>query len=176
MADSSMKEFAVRFPWFGVVMITAGAVLLLSRIHLLHVDWLTAVWAVVAAVGIWKLVRGVAGRRRGEAFWGLVLTAIGVYEVLANGDFVELWPGVEFSALMMTVGAGFLLMFVLVPRGWRVLIPAVFFLAIGGAMLAAELEYADRWSVARLVSTYWPVAIIALGAAMLIPGDTRPKG
>jgi hypothetical protein len=45
------------------------------------------------------------------------------------------------------------------------------FLVFGGAIMAVELGLADRWQVGRMLATFWPVAIIAWGAALLVPGN-----
>ena len=165
-----MKALSAKFPWFGITIVAIGAALLVLNLRIVHVSWPTAIWAVIGAIGAVKLVRGITARRRREAFWGMVLFAAGVLVVMLREDVYDIGPGAVFAGLMMAVGAGFLVMYFLAPRGWRVLIPALIFLVFGGAIMAVELGFADRWQIGRMLETFWPVAIIAWGAALLVPG------
>jgi hypothetical protein len=165
-----MKALAMKFPWFGITLVAIGAALLVLNLRVVHVGWPTVIWAVIGAVGAVKLIRGITARCRREAFWGVVLLAAGLLAAMVREDVYDIGPGVAFAGLMMAVGAGFIVMFLLAPGGWRVLIPALIFLVFGASIMAVELDFVDRWQVGRMLATFWPVAFIAWGAALLVPG------
>jgi hypothetical protein len=68
---------------------------------------------------------------------------------------------------VLTLGFGFLGMFLCSPKDWHVLVPGIFFLATGAAIAAAELGYVYRYDVVVAIKTYWPVAIIGFGVALI---------
>jgi hypothetical protein len=168
-----MKALTMKFPWFGFTLVAIGAALLVLNLRVVHVGWPTVIWAVIGAIGAVKLIRGITARRRGESFWGLVLFAAGLLAVMMREDVYDIGPGVAFAGLLMAVGAGFFVMFLLAPAGWRILIPALFFLVFGAAIMSVELGFADRWQIGRMLATFWPVAFVAWGAALLVPGKTH---
>ena len=72
------------------------------------------------------------------------------------------------TLLFIAVGTGFFLMFLVAPKAWHTLVPAVVFLGLGAVMLMAQLGYVYRWDVEEVVHTYWPVALILFGGSLLL--------
>jgi hypothetical protein len=159
-----------RFPLFGVALVLIGAAMLLDRTGVLSLSWPLVFWGAIALLGAFKLTRGftVATCGGGSLFWGTVLLAVGLYNVLRDMNVTVIDTYLELPALVTTVGAGFLMMFIRHPRHWHILIPALFFGGLGTLMLLSELGYFSRWEVMSVVRTYWPIVLILFGASLLL--------
>lgn len=158
----------LRFSWFGAALILVGGVLLLHRLGVVSVGWHLAVWGVIALIGAVKLVNGFSLKQRGNAFWGTGFFLIGLYNVLAELGIYELRSFLIAPALVLTLGAAFLVMYLVVPRDWHVLVPTAFFLGLGTLMVMVEMGYLYQWDVEDIVRTYWPIGLILFGAALLL--------
>jgi hypothetical protein len=163
-----MNTLPVRFSWFAVALIVTGTAMLLQRLHVISMDWRTIFWGVVALGGVYKLVMGFAMKRRGGVFWGTIFTTVGTLALLSLHDVIDPSPGIAVSGMLIALGVGFVLMFVTVPRDWYVLAPGLFFLLVGGAVLAVELGYYERWQVGPIIASYWPAGLIVFGLALLL--------
>jgi succinate-acetate transporter protein len=163
-----MKALPVRFSWFAVALIVTGTAMLLHRLHVIHINWHAIFWGVVALGGLYKLVAGFAAKERGRVFWGTVFLTAGGFALLNIYDVIDPEPGLAVSGFLIALGIAFLLMFVTTPRDWYVLVPALFFLLVGGAVLSVEMGYYDRWDVATVIGSYWPAGLILFGVALLL--------
>ena len=151
----------------GVGLIVAGAFMLLARIHVLYFNWHILFWAVVALLGLYKLVDGFLHHGRG-VFFGTGVAAVGTYEVLKHYEFVYIPSYLVFPSLIILAGVGFLLTFAAVPRRWHLIIPSVTLIGLGAVLLLAEEGYFSRWEVIDSVHTWWPAALILFGVALLL--------
>jgi len=163
----------LRFPLFAIVLILVGTVMLLHRLHVVSMDWITVLWGVVALAGAFKIFNGFTLKRRGGVFWGLLFLALGTFALLHEFGVIDPEPGFTVAGLLLTLGTAFLLMFLTVPRDWYVLVPSAFFLLVGGGVLCVELGYFNRWDVSSFLGAYWPLALIAFGAALLLNRTRR---
>lgn len=170
---SSMKALSVRLSWFPVALILTGTAMLLQRLHVIHLDWHAVFWGLVALGGVYKLIGGFAAKARGGVFWGTVFLAAGVFALLNVYEVIDPEPGLAVAGLLFALGVAFFLMFVVVPRDWYVLVPSLFFLLVGGAVLAVEMGYYDRWEVGPIIGAYWPVGLILFGLAILLNRGRR---
>jgi hypothetical protein len=168
-----MKALSVRFSWFPVALIVVGTAMLLQRLHVIHMDWHAIFWCLLALGGTYKLVRGFAAKSRGGVFWGMVFLVAGVFALLNIYDVIDPEPGAAVGGLLIALGIAFLLMFVMAPRDWYVVVPALFFLLLGGAVLSVEMGYSDRWEVGPIIGSYWPLGLILFGLALLLNRGRR---
>lgn len=163
-----MNTLPVRFSWFAVALILTGTAMLLHRLNVVHLDWHAILWGLVAFGGLYKLIVGFATKRRGGVFWGTVFVTVGGFALLNLYDVIDPDPGLAVAGFLVALGIAFTLMFITVPRDWFVLVPALFFLLVGGAVLAVEMGYYERWEVTPIIASYWPAALIVFGLALLL--------
>jgi hypothetical protein len=163
-----MKALPIRFSWFALFLIVLGLSLMLHRLQLVDVPWYSMLWILVTILAAIRLFNGFVLKKRGNVFWGFFWMAIGCGATLYAYNLFDPGGGMMVAAATIVVGVAFLLMFVTVPRDWYVLVPAAFFLLLGGTILCVELGYFDSWDVAPLISSYWPVALILFGGAILL--------
>lgn len=166
-----MKESKISIA--GILLIGLGAMLLLDRLNVIFFGWDRIFWAFAGIAGAILAVDGFTHKRRGRIFWGTLLFffsvtfSIYVWDLLWWPEYY--WPG-SFS---LSLGLAFFALMVYEPRNIGLLIPGILFSGFGVVMLMVEFYYLDWWDVRRIISDYWPVAIIAWGIALLLRRGTR---
>jgi hypothetical protein len=65
-------------------------------------------------------------------------------------------------------GFSFLVLFIFNVRDWHLLIPSLLFVGLGAALMLTELKMLYAEQVWHVVKSYWPVALILMGAAMVL--------
>jgi len=168
-----MNALPVRRFWFPALLIVVGTAMLLARLHVPWPGWAPLLWSLVAAGGGVRLYNGLVLRSRGGVFWGFFWLIVGGAGLLRSFDILWLDPGIVVSGTLLVLGAGCILMFLVSRRDWHLLVPAAFFLLVGGAILSTELGYADSREVAPLVNRWWPAGLVLFGAAMIL---NQPRG
>jgi hypothetical protein len=156
-----------RFSWFGVVLIVVGLAMLLDHMHILTMSWWLIFWASVAAGSAIVLVRN-SQQKRGGVFWLTVLFFFAVYKTLRLLGALEFHESMGLPLLLVFAGIGLVAVVATHPVRWHLLVPAVILIGVGGAMALAELNVIAEWDVRTAIRTYWPVAVILFGAAMLL--------
>ncbi len=148
-----------------------GGMMLLDRMNVLRWEWWAVVWSVITVLGGAKIVQGVTTRKSGKVFWGTILFLLGGLQVLDYAGLLHNIPHymVPFSlpTILATLGVAFLAMFLVDPREWQLLIPAVAFFGLGAVMILSDLGMLDREGVVDAVRNYWPVGLIVFGLALL---------
>lgn len=164
----------------GIILILAGAFIIAERYidfyYRYYLGWDVVLPALGALLGAYILVKAFIGPNRGNVFMGTIFLSLGVYFFLRNTyiirilNWYESWP-----VIIIAVGLGFLMMFIVKPKDWGPIIPAFILLVLGGGFLAEEwgLWYGDFWD---LVADYWPVILILIGLKIVITGfRKKPK-
>jgi len=157
-----------RFPFFGLLLILVGAVMLLDRTRVISLGLHEIFWGLVMLLGAFKLITGFSDPARGGIFWGTVFFCVGAYNFLNGLDLLELPSSLLLPLFVTVMGVGFLLMFLRSVHDWHLIVPALFFTGLGGAMVLSELGSLGRWEVIAIVRAYWPVALVLFGAALLL--------
>ena len=157
-----------RFSLLGIALVAVGSALFLHRLGVIPFGWHLVFWGIIALAGAAKIYGGFADRRGAAVFWGTLLFAFGAFEVLDVLNFYTLSDAYIGAAILLSLGTAFLLRYLVNPKGWHVMVPAVIFLALGGLMLLADLGYLYRWDVEEFVRTYWPAALIIFGGSLLL--------
>jgi hypothetical protein len=164
-------KFKEQHVWPGIVLILIGGMMLLDRMNVLQWEWWAVVWAAVTVLGAAKIVQGVARRKSGKVFWGTVFFLLGGLQVLDYAGLLDSYPHymVPFSlpVILATLGIAFIAMFLVHPREWQLLVPAVAFLGLGTVMILSDFGMIDREGVVDAVRSYWPVALIVFGIALV---------
>ena len=165
----------MKVSWFGAALVLVGAALLLDRTGVVSLGWHGVFWGAVAVFGAVKVVncfvlRKAAPDAKGHCgiFWGTLLFLFGLYNLLEDLGAFEVHSYFGFPVLFVMVGLAFLAVFVSRPRDWHVLIPACLFIGVGAVMIVAELGMLDRWEIQDAVRSYWPIALILFGGALLL--------
>jgi len=149
----------------GAVLIAIGLAFLLGQLVPHAGDY------IVLAIGLTFLGAFVATREYGFLVPGGIVTGVGAGVVIAAN-----LPGAEGSALfLLAIGSGFLAIWVIglafhLPENhpWP-LVPGLILGGIGAASLAGtRYEEIGRYG--------WPIALIALGAALLLRAMARRPG
>ncbi len=159
--------------WFGVALIVFGTLILFHRLHLIRAGVDQILWAMLMLVGVMGVVRGFSLNRRGKIFWGTVWFLLGLFFILRSIDRIELRAHMFPPAMFLIVGLAFLMTYLNDLRDWYILIPAFILTATGGAFILADLGYLSSWEVWEAVRMYWPVALIILGAGLILRRKMR---
>jgi hypothetical protein len=160
------------FPWFGAGLILIGLALLLERFGVVHVGWGLGLGAVLALFGGFTVVRAFRAGRKQGIYWGAILLGVAGSSVLSDLGILTLEPNIQFPLLVMLLGIGFLLTYVRFPREWIYLIPTGFLIIVGAAIWMSESGWLETWKVRAAISMYWPIALMLLGAAIIMHRKT----
>lgn len=156
------------FPFFAILLILAGVVMLLDRFSFLYITWMGVIWILIALVGASKLWRAVGRPAGGGQFWGTVLFVGGSAMALYEFDILVIPPRLGLPFIILLLGIGTLVKFAFTPREWHLLVPALALLGVGGAMILTVYDYLPYQSLTCTLGTYWPVALVVFGAALLL--------
>lgn len=160
--------------WFGIVLIVVGLAMLLDHMEILSMSWWLIFWACVTAGSAVVLARS-SKSREGGVFWLTVLFFFALYQTLRQLGAMDVHEAIGFPLLLVIAGIGLVVVVVTHPVRWHLLVPAVVLIGVGGAMLLAEYDVITHWAVRNAVNSYWPVALILFGGAMLLNGATKKR-
>ncbi len=159
--------------WFGSALIIVGALLLFDRFNLFSLRWPGVLWAGVALLAGVMLVKHFKGGD-GAVFWWTVLLLFSSYKLLRSFGLWSPPESIGLPAVLLMAGIGFLAMFLAVPRNWHLLIPALALGGVGTIMILSDFGLIAEIDARALVKNYWPFALIAFGAALLLNWRGRP--
>lgn len=168
-----MDKNSRHISWFGIALIVIGVGLLISKLHILEIEFSTIFWPLLMLLGIVSVGRGFSGSRGGKIFWGTVLFLYSLYFLLRSLDLLEPHDSLFFSVGLLVFGFAFLMLFVNNFREWYYLIPAFILCGMGSVFLFSEYGFLDAWDVWDLARLYWPAALILFGLAMLLRHRSR---
>ena len=171
---SATKRSSI-FP--GMILIIIGTMLLVHKIIPEFMNWRHIYPLILLALGV-SMILSVSFKSKtgkGAVFPGTILFFIGLFFFLRNFGLVEyyyvreIWP-----IFIFIVGLGFLALFIAKPSDTGVLIPAVILLFIGVISLLNKLYLIDieLWEI---VSDYWPVILIVVGAGIILGSLKRER-
>jgi hypothetical protein len=160
---------------FGILLIALGAMLLLDRLEVVSFGWGRIFWMFIGLWGALLAAQGFTLKRRGRIFWGSLLFFLGIFFTLDAWDLIWLTDELGFGGVSLALGLAFVMVYVVEPRNFGVLVPAMLFVGFGVAMILVELNYLDWWEVRRVIRTYWPLVLILWGAAMLVKRRPQPS-
>ena len=157
-----------RLPWVGVFLVLFGGLLLLDQ---LVPEARLAGSAFVVALGAALLVSWAVGRERPALYLGLVVVSLSLPGLLQEAGVLASGPG--WGSLFLGVGLLLVALGRWVGRGgigWQLTF-GLLFAAFGGIQVA-EHQVPGFPSVER---AFWPLAIVAIGAWIVLRGVTRTR-
>jgi hypothetical protein len=153
--------------WLGIVLIVIGAAMLLDHFRVLTMSWWLIFWASVAVGSLVMLIRN--GRKKeGGIFWLTILFFFAVYKTIWHIGAWELDPAIGFPLVLVVAGIGLTVLVGFSPKRWHLLVPGFLLIAVGAAMILSEYDVIQEWQVRSAIQTYWPVALVIFGAALLL--------
>ncbi|MGC8780565.1 MAG: hypothetical protein ACP5UQ_06840 [Anaerolineae bacterium] len=149
----------------GLALIAFGALMLLGQLQLLS----GAEMLVLPALAVIFLAWGLATRTFGLLIPGGVLAGIGAGSYLIARPLADVAEPTQGAIFLLAFGAGWLLIALLSPLAtsgfqWWPLIPAGVIGGLGALLLAGDAGL----QVLRLLGYAWPLALIAVGAWILL--------
>ena len=150
-------------PGLGIILVVFGIILLLDSFDVIVFHWSYILIALGAAFFVISFI----STDKGAVFPGTILFLTGLffllrYNYILGDSMFYLWP--IFPAI---VGIAFLALFIFRPSDWGLLIPGGILLFVGIIFLAYNYDFFD-YNPGRIVSRYWPVILIAIGAKMIL--------
>lgn len=152
-------------PWIGIFFVLLGAGLLLEQLQPnIHI----AGSAFLLALGLAFLISWVVDRGPGSLYAGVILTALGLSNVLTDSGIVQ---GPGWGTLFL--GIGFALIAVIRASsgggwGWQLWFGAI--LAVVGIARIAEQQIVGFPDLGRLV---WPIVLVLLGLWLVVRARGR---
>jgi len=161
-----------KFKLLGAALILFGVLLLVHRIGYLPLHWHEIAWGVLTLIGAAKVVRGFSRRAPVTVFWGMAYFLAGSVGVVHHIYALAFTPLSGASIVVLILAISFLAAFLTNTGQWHIDIPTLFFLSLGTLLVASDFDYVSRWDILETFSTYWPLALVLFGVALLL--NRRP--
>lgn len=152
----------------GAILVLIGVALLLKQMHILDINGKKLLWIALALYGGATVTRSFWYNVRHKIFWGSLCFFTGILFTMREYGLVYGSAPMFLPAVLVIFGFSFLVLFVFNVRDWHLLIPAILFVGLGAALMLTELKMLYAQQVWRVVRDYWPVALILMGAAMVL--------
>lgn len=158
--------------WLGSALIIVGALLLLDNIAVVGVSWWLLFWGGLAAASGVVFVRKIRAKQDGS-FWWVLLFCFSLYKFLDAAGWIDVPAWYGFPLVLFALAAAFGLQVVARPGDWHMLVPAIVCAAVGIVILLSETGALAQTEARALLASYWPVALLLFGAALLINSRRR---
>jgi hypothetical protein len=166
-----MRERPPSFPWFGVLLIVVGTLLLLDRLSIVDFGFARILWGTIIVFGLIQVVYGFSRNRNAKIFWGTVLFLYGVYFFTRTFEMFNARLLIPSSIIIL--GVAFLMLYFNNLKEWFLVIPGIGLTGIGLILFLGQLEVYEWWDVWIPIRKYWPVVLILTGVAILISSRSR---
>jgi len=153
---------------FGYSLVIIGLLFLLNSFDIWEFHWSQ----IMIVVGVFFYAGAFASSDKGPVFPGTIVLLIGLFFQLRELRILDdsmyyMWP-----VFLIITGAAFLLLFIFRPTDWGLLIPGGILITLGLLFFAYNYEVIDL-DPGWLISRYWPLVLVAVGAKMLIDSRRR---
>lgn len=152
----------------GGTLIIIGVLLLLSKLGIVMLSWRKILWVVGMIAGAFLAVRGILTDRRGKIFWGSLLFFVSLYYVLWVWWIVDHDRLLWLPSMSLAFGLSYLVLFLYDPSRLTLLIPSAWFIGAGVIGILWWWEYLEWFEMEDALRTYWPLALVAWGSALLL--------
>jgi hypothetical protein len=152
----------------GAILVLIGVALLLKQMHILDINSKKLLWIALALYGGATVTRSFWYNVRHKIFWGSLCFFTGILFTLREYGLVYGSAPMLLPATLVIFGFSFLVLFIFNVRDWHLLIPSLLFVGLGAALMLTELKMLYAEQVWHVVKNYWPVALILMGAAMVL--------
>ena len=148
----------------GVILLSLGVLLLISKAGVFDVDFNRLVGFMVVVAGGFMAIDNFAKSDQNRLFWGVVLFLSGLLILLVSYSFVpESWDKIWPSVLIIP-GLAFLMLFFSRPEEIMVLVVAAAFVVTGGAgLLVGRFNFDLEGYLSDPFRVAVPVAIVLAG-------------
>ena len=163
----------ITFPWFAVLLILAGAALLLDKLAVVEFGFVRIVWSAAVLFGLFRAVDGFTHNRSGSIFGGTVIFFYGLYFFFSTFDLIETQTHMFVAVSFLILGAAFLMVYFNRTREWMALLFSVVFLGLGSASVLGHFRLYDIYDVWWSVRRYWPVVLIIIGVSMIVKSRVK---
>jgi len=161
-----------RFPFFGLLLIIVGALLLRREFHLFYFSWHIVGWGLLSLWGAFSFIQGFSKNEGGKVFFGTAAILFGLYNILRTFDFIEIHYHTFLSIVFIILGFSFLTTTIAEKSLW-LLLPTLFFGGVGTVLLLDEYGYIDSWDIWNYAHMFWPIVIILFGLLIVLRSSRR---
>ena len=156
-----------RYPWFGIVLIVFGSVLLLKKFDVVDIRFSQVLWPMMMLAGLVSVTRGFTRAKRGKVFGGTMMFMYGLFFFLRTFDSVDLPWYLFFPASLVITSIAFFMMYLQNIRDWYLLVLSLFIGGVGVAFAMTEYGYLYGWDVVDFIHLYWPIVLIVIGLGII---------
>ncbi len=167
-----MSRTATRVSILGIFLIAFGALLLLRKFDVIDLQVREVIWPSLALFGLIVAGRGLFDGVKWKVFWGTVLFLYSIFFFVRSLDRYDIPFQMVFPATFLVFGVVFVMLFVNRPAEWYFLVPALLLLGVGASMMLTEYGYWYGWELRDAISRWWPLALVLMGAGMLLRRKT----
>jgi hypothetical protein len=163
-----MSRTAARVSIFGLFLVVVGVLLLLRKTGVIDLRTHEVIWPVITLFGLILAGRGLADGKRGKIVGGTVLFLYGIFFLVRSLGSYDLPVQMIVPSTFVIFGIVFVMLFVNRPSEWYFVVPGILLLLVGASFLMTEYGYWYGWEVRDTVGTWWPLALVLMGAGMLL--------
>ncbi|MHB2153025.1 hypothetical protein ACX8XN_01360 [Calditrichota bacterium GD2] len=160
----------------GIILILAGGMLLVHQLGWLDLDGSAFIGILSVLIGLSFLRKALLRPDHKGVLGGTFFTLFGLALLLFSSWHGPLGRALLVGALFVSLAAANLTYFFAngMQRTFN-LFMFFFFGAIGGSILMVYFGVFDVWQFEEVVSTYWPLILVALGLAILVDSALQKK-
>jgi hypothetical protein len=163
-----MSRTTTRISLFGLFLVVFGALLLLRKGGIINLHSGEVIWPVLTLFGLILAGRGLVDGKRGKIVGGTVLFLYSIFFLVRSMGAYELPFEMIIPSTFIVFGIVFVMLFVNRPAEWYFLVPGLLLLLVGASFLMTEYGFWYGWEVRDAISTWWPLALVLMGAGMLL--------
>jgi hypothetical protein len=167
MNTTSVSVFNIRSV-IGTALILIGTALLLDQIGLMYFSWKKVFWIFGLAVGVALALQGFILEKRRRVFWGSLLFFVSLHYILWSWGLVDRDYLLWLPSMCVALGLAYFVLYLYEPTNFTLLLPSSIFIGIGVVSVLWWWEYLEWFEVEDALRTYWPLALVAWGVALLV--------
>jgi len=159
-----------RIYFFPIVLIVSGVLLLLHQFGLLYLS--KVVWIITFSflIGLSLLFKASNNKNHDGLAGGSFFVLFGVSLVLMNMGFIPIDDRLGFGLLAAIIGFSLIISFLFAKHSVVSLAFGIIALLIATPVLSTYYQLWSAWNMYEVISTYWPILLIALGLGFLLDG------
>ena len=161
--------------WSGIVLISIGVLILLYQIDFIDFSRADLVTYGCIFLGIIFLVKGVGHPQKHGLFGGVFFSVFGLSMLLMRERIFPRADEFGFAAFFVSLALANLVYMFFKEDKTTNLVWTVIFGAIGGLFYWSYVGYYPPWYVYEQIKTFWPLALVILGLAMIVRGYSKKR-